>query len=178
MNHICLNRNTTPFEVDETVFKNFKTGKTYDDWLNGLTIVLSAEQNAFRLENINASVKEIIEMQLEPPPPDQETTLEEHKDSAISQIEIESENKLNEILPVREAIDNIMRILSNLEDAYIAEYVEKRDEITLSATMAKEAVREAGNVSEIRTAIDSMNELSAEIVTRPPEIGIGGKIRM
>ena len=177
MTKICLDKNTGVIEVDETQVQNFVTGTTYEDYLKGALIVLNQAQNQFRLNNPGATAKEIIEMKLTPPPPPYEPTLEEARYIAISQIDQEVENRLNELFPVRDLLDNVVRVLANAGDQYISDYIETRDNISMSATMAKDAVRESNCVSEINTVVDSINELSIEIVTRPPEIGIGGKIR-
>jgi len=175
MTKICLDKNTGVIEVDETQVQNFVTGTTYEDYLKGALIVLSSAQNQFRLNNPTAIAKEIIEKQLTPPLP--ELTLEEQRNMAISRIDQGVENRLNELFPVREIVDNLVRILEDAGDRYISDYIEKRDEIMIASSTAKDAVREANCVSEINTVVDSINELAIEIVARPPETGIGGKIR-
>jgi len=164
-----------PHVLTAAINPDCPTGLTWQDYLDGKWILLSGAQLSFYQANPTASAKEIIEMQLTPPPP--EPTLEEARDIAISQIDQEVENRLNDLFPVRELLDNVVRVLANAGDQYISDYIETRDNISMSATMAKDAVRESNCVSEINTVVDSINELSIEIVTRPPEIGIGGKIR-
>ena len=150
-------------------------GTDYLDYMGDKFILLTSAQLAFMAANPTATAKEIIEKQLTPPPP--ELTLEEQRDMAISRIDQEVENRLNELFPVREIVDNLVRILEDAGDRYISDYIEKRDEIMIASSTAKDAVREANCVSEINTVVDSINELTVEIVARPPEIVIVGKLK-
>lgn len=61
----------------------YEMGTTYEDYLQGKWIELSEEQKLFREQNSNASVKEVINMQLnpEPPGPTPEQLLERAKSS-------------------------------------------------------------------------------------------------
>ena len=161
-------------ELPHPINPDCPQGTDYLDYLDDKFILLSSAQIAFMNENQNATAKEIIEMRITPPP---EPTLEEHQDMAISRIDQEVENRLNELFPIREIVDNLVRVLADTGDQYISDYIEMRDDISMSAAIAKEAVREANCVSEINLAVDSINELSIEIVTRPPEIVIGGKLK-
>ena len=83
-------------ELDTTVWDG-KIGTSYQDFLDGKWILLSAEQVAFHEEYPNASVKEVIEMQLTP------RTLEQAKGEKISQIEIYNDSDaVNEFSVVKD----------------------------------------------------------------------------
>lgn len=71
-----------PFKLDE----NYKTGSTYDDYLKGLWVLLNDEQLAFKDEHMSATIKEVINMELNPTPPPYVPTLEEVKTKKIQEI--------------------------------------------------------------------------------------------
>lgn len=70
------------FKLDE----NYNTGSTYDDYINGKWVLLNDEQLAFKEENPGASIKEVINMELNPVIPPYEPTLEDVKRSKINEI--------------------------------------------------------------------------------------------
>jgi len=170
MKFICLYRNTGSFEADETVFENFKTGKTYDDYVGGLVIVLSDEQKQFRLYNPGASAKEIIEMELVPSVP--EPTLEEHKESALNAVENEVKNKLEENYPLRELVDNIVRVLSETGDEYLTEYNSVSENMKSELTDARERIELAEDIDSVNSAINRVANLDVDVIRdnrqRPP----------
>ena len=72
-----------PEEIDAQYWSG-KIGTTYEDFLNGKWVLLSDEQVAFHEEYPNASVKEVLDMQLTPAPP---RTLEQAKAEKMAEIE-------------------------------------------------------------------------------------------
>jgi len=63
---IYLSKNITGVHELEYELVYFEFGDTYEDYLDGKFILLSEEQNDFRLSNPDASAKEIIAMELDP----------------------------------------------------------------------------------------------------------------
>lgn len=74
---------TYNFSLDE---ESYNVGSTYNDYLNGFWVLLSEDQLTFKSENPKASIKEVIEMKLNPPTPPYEPTLDELKQSKINEI--------------------------------------------------------------------------------------------
>lgn len=70
-------------ELDANVWAG-KIGSTYQDFLDNKWLLLSAKQVKFHNENQQASIKEVLDMQLTPAP---ERTLEQAKSEKIAQIE-------------------------------------------------------------------------------------------
>ena len=68
--------------LDPVVWEG-KIGTTYQDFIDGKWVHLSAEQLAFRAEHPSASIREVIAMEITPAPP---RTLEQAKSEKISQI--------------------------------------------------------------------------------------------
>ena len=82
---------------DGTIVGGNFIGATYDDYMAGAWIPLDEKQMAFYGANPQASWKEVIEMQLTPPPP--EPPLSELKKQAVEQVKQASVGKLNEMFP-------------------------------------------------------------------------------
>ena len=64
--YVYINKNLNGVHELEIPLMFFEIGKTYQDYLAGKWILLRKQQNAFRLENPDASAKEIIAMELDP----------------------------------------------------------------------------------------------------------------
>ena len=77
-------------------------GTTYEDFLNGMWVLLSDDQVAFHEEYPEASVKEVLDMQLTPVPP---RTLEQAKTEKIAELEAynDSEN-VNQFYVVKDGV--------------------------------------------------------------------------
>lgn len=83
-----------PEEIDAQYWEG-KIGTTYEDFLMDKWIELSDEQLAFHNNHLNASIKEVLEMQITPVAP-HVRTLEEAKEEKISQIkEYDSSDEVN-----------------------------------------------------------------------------------
>lgn len=72
------------FKLDE----NYNTGNTFDDYLNGKWILLSDDQYGFHEQNPSATIKEVINMELDPEPEPYNPTLEELIEKKIQEITI------------------------------------------------------------------------------------------
>lgn len=72
-----------PEEIDEQYWAG-QIGTTYEDFLNGKWVLLSDEQVAFHNEHKYASIREVLNMQLNPTP---ERTLEQAKFEKKQQIQ-------------------------------------------------------------------------------------------
>ena len=72
-----------PTEIDANYWAG-KIGETYEDFVDNKWILLSEEQVTFHEEHPNASIKEVLDMQLTPTPA---RTLEQAKIEKIQQIE-------------------------------------------------------------------------------------------
>ena len=72
-----------PEEIDEQYWAG-QIGTTYEDFLNGKWVLLSDEQVAFHNEHKYASIREVLNMQLNPTP---ERTLEQAKFEKKEQID-------------------------------------------------------------------------------------------
>ena len=92
-NYVHLERGYVPF--DREILND--VGTTFNDYLAGQWVLLSAAQINFRNANPHASVREVLAMQLDPPPP--EPTLPELKKQAVDQVKQASVNKLNDMFP-------------------------------------------------------------------------------
>lgn len=87
-----------PEEIDAEYWEG-KIGSTYEDFLYNKWILLSAEQVAFHEEYPNASVKEVIEMQMTP------RTLAQAKSEKVAQIEIYNDSDaVNEFSVVKDGV--------------------------------------------------------------------------
>lgn len=73
----------TPDQISEEYWQGW-IGTTYQDFIDGKWILLSEEQVAFHNEHPNASINEVLNMQLKPIP---ERTLEQAKAEKIDQID-------------------------------------------------------------------------------------------
>ena len=72
-----------PEEIDAEYWAG-KIGSTYQDFLDGKWVLLSAEQLTFHEEHPSASIKEVLDMQMVPTPT---RTLEQSKREKIAEIE-------------------------------------------------------------------------------------------
>jgi hypothetical protein len=63
---------TSEIMLDDESMKGwfFPVGETWKDYLDGKWVLLSEGQLAFRSENPGASIKEVFDMELLPPPPE------------------------------------------------------------------------------------------------------------
>jgi len=64
--YVYINKNLNGVHELETQLVFFETGETCEDYLAGKWILLSEQQNDFRLANPAASAKEIIAVELDP----------------------------------------------------------------------------------------------------------------
>ena len=90
-----------PEEIDQEYWAG-KIGTTYQDFLDGKWVLLSPEQVAFHEEYPNASVKEVLDMQITPTPP---RTLEQAKAEKIAEIEqYNDSDNVNEFSVVKDGV--------------------------------------------------------------------------
>lgn len=90
-----------PEEIDQEYWAG-KIGTTYQDFLDGKWVLLSPEQVAFHEEHPNASVKEVLDMQITPTPP---RTLEQAKAEKIAEIEqYNDSDNVNEFSVVKDGV--------------------------------------------------------------------------
>ena len=150
-----LHRNTRGvFEMDS--LRDFRTGETYDDYLNGDVIPLSAGQFSFYLENPGAGVRDLIEMQLTPPPPEQ--SLDEMKESAIVEVLRDAERRLNELYPKDEVDENIIRALARQDD-YFDGYLRAKSGIESETEPVISEIREAETITCLERAVERIREI-------------------
>lgn len=82
----------TPDEIAQEYWEGM-IGNTYEDFLNGKWVLLSDGQVEFHEENPNASIREVLDMQLTPVP---QRTLEQAKAEKIAEIEnYDNSNSVN-----------------------------------------------------------------------------------
>lgn len=82
----------TPDEIAQEYWEGM-IGNTYKDFLDGKWVLLSNEQVEFHEENPNASIREVLDMQLTPVP---QRTLEQAKAEKIAEIEnYDNSNSVN-----------------------------------------------------------------------------------
>lgn len=86
MNTYIIINKTRPVRLDfELTAENYDLGNSWQDYLDGKWVELSAEQVAFWGDNPNASVKNIWDMELPPAPPEPDL-LQQAKDGKLMQI--------------------------------------------------------------------------------------------
>jgi len=165
-------------EKDGTITGGHVIGETYEDYLACAWIPLKKKQMEFYRENPTASWKEVIEMQLMPPPP--EPAIEDVKEAAIQEIVVSKRSVLDEQYPVRDILDNVIKAMlaENESDteaiiSYLEEYKTTREALKDAADVAIGNIREAECVNEIATIKDDFRvaEISqlVDAVRRPRE---------
>ena len=110
-----------PEEIDEQYWAG-QIGTTYEDFLNGKWVLLSDEQVAFHNEHKYASIREVLNMQLDPTP---ERTLEQAK--------LEKKEQINQY----DRSDNVNSFTINGQDMWLT--VSERQQIATQIS-ANEAI--------------------------------------
>lgn len=110
-----------PEEIDEQYWAG-QIGTTYEDFLNGKWVLLSDEQVAFHNEHKYASIREVLNMQLDPTP---ERTLEQAK--------FEKKEQINQY----DRSDNVNSFTINGQDMWLT--VSERQQIATQIS-ANEAI--------------------------------------
>ena len=139
-------------DIGDVVVKN-----TYDDYLAGDWVELSDEQVAFRDDNPTASVKEIIEMELAPLPP--EPTLEELKIRAIEQVKQHAENRLKEAYPPEVLIAKAYSKDADDNAFYFDGFMDFSERIENYEYNAKQHINDSKDGNDINEAVDEFNQL-------------------
>lgn len=95
--YIQKDTTTIYVELDYLLDDNYTIGTTWDDYKDGLWVLLSDEQVAFRKANPKASVQEVFNMELIPvPEPTPEELLEKARNQRISDAGDVYQNKIND----------------------------------------------------------------------------------
>jgi len=147
----------------DAVNDGYTFGMTYDDWLAGAWILLSAEQEAFWQANATASAAEIIDMELVPPAP--LPTLQELKDGAISMVESGATGKLNSLYPAHEMLSMAYSTTADELDqaVYFDGFEAAKDAIGTLVEAAVAAIGAAVDADGINGAVSLFNDAISEL---------------
>jgi len=147
-----------PHVLTAAINPDCPTGLTWQDYLAGKWILLSSAQLSFLSANPTANPKEIIEMQLTPPPP--EPTLQEYKGMALSQVENRATGRLEEMYPAHK----IMAAVSGFMDetavaALILNYESAQSAILSALETVQTAINAAANKATVDTLVSNYNAI-------------------
>ena len=145
------------FEIEEQLGEEKTKGTTYEDYLNGLWIPVKKTMSAFIKANPTASVKEWIEMELEPAPP--EPSLKERKATAIEEATQRAVDALENLFPLSVIKDVVFGLMD--EEAFASlrhDYVTTKQMIIDSYVVTSEAIERAESADEARNAVAGFNE--------------------
>ena len=153
---------TGVFEISKLLEKEHNTGTSVSDYFEGKWILLSDEQNDFRLAHPRASHVEIINMNSDEPPT---MELEIAKETAIRRIDSSVKDKIEEIFPLREIVDRL--VADRLEQGnatveYLERYTQAVDRLMIEAEDSKLSVQNADNVLMVDTVAREFVTLNAE----------------
>ena len=132
-------------------------GTTYQDYLEEKWIPVKKTMSAFIKANPTASVKEWIEMELAPPPP--EPTLEELKEQAVNQVESMATARLNELYPPHELIAQAYTTtVDEIEQAlYFDGFEAAKSAINAALTLATDTINTASDSTVIDAVVATFN---------------------
>ena len=130
---------------------------TYEDYLAGGWVELSDEQLAFRDGNPNASVKEIIEMELAPLPP--EPTLEELRAQAIHLVDRTAVARKAEMYPPEVLIAKAYSKDADENAFYFDGFMEFSERVENASEKAINDINDSKDGKDINEAVDEFNQL-------------------
>ena len=158
-----IQKNTIGLYAVEELGKGYLTGSTCDDYNVGAWIELNDKQIIFLKENPSATPREIIEMELIPPPPEQ--TLSERKEIAVNHVTNEAVRAIEELYPLSVIRDVVLGRMSENDIAQLREdYENTINAASVALSDAKELIGRATDSDATQKAIDGFRD-SLRVVT-------------
>ena len=134
-------------------------GETWQDYLDGKWIELSEQQLAFRGEHPEASIKEVFDMQMTPPPQEPiPPTLEEIKAQSIAQVEQAASARMDELFPQYRVNLAAQGLIDEIKaSALLIEYENTNSKVYGFLTTATQAIESAVDETAVNAAVETFN---------------------
>ena len=146
------------------VIDGLSFGTTYPDYMSGSFITLSTDQIAFWRSNTSASAKEIIEMEMSPPP--EPPSFDEQKQNAFDAVGRKAVSRIEELFPLSVMRDVIFGRLSEEEVAQL--HIDYNNAITALGSAlvdAHDRIDNAVSVDDTQSAVEDFSNQAIYVVS-------------
>ena len=153
-----IQKNAGYFEMKGGLGENFPDyGSTWEDYLDGKWVELGEQQLAFRDSNPTATIKEVWDMELVPPPTP--PTIEELRTQAIQLVEQTAIAKKAEMYPPEVLIAKAYSSDADENAFYFDGFMDFSERIENAVDVAIQAINNSEYGMDVNGAVDEFNQI-------------------